>query len=79
MLLISQLSLELSSKFLSQLDETKATRLETMLDDIRVQINEKRYFMIKDGASILPLCIVSRYDSDNEVDSGEFAHKAPGW
>lgn len=51
-------------------------RLETMLDDIRIQINKNRHCMIKDGASILPLCIVPYY-GDNEVDSSEFAHKAP--
>lgn len=32
--------------------------------------------MLKDGASILPLCIVPYY-GDSEIDSGEFAHKAP--
>lgn len=74
--IVLQLSLELSSKFLSQLDEAKSKRLETMLHEIRVQINKNRHCMLKDGASILPLCIVPYYGDSDRMD-GEFAHKAP--
>ncbi|CRK95512.1 CLUMA_CG008981, isoform A [Clunio marinus] len=71
------LSLELSSKFLSQLDDSKARRLENMLDEIRIQINLKRHCMLKDGASILPLCIVPYYGDCDQIENTEFAHKAP--
>lgn len=47
-----------------------------MLDEIRIQINKNRHCMLKDGASILPLCIVPYYDND-QIDNDEFAHKAP--
>jgi hypothetical protein len=34
--------------------------------------------MLRDGASILPLCIIPYYgDGDQIKDNGEFAHKAP--
>lgn len=51
-------------------------RLETMLDDIRTQINKNRHCMLRDGASILPLCVVSYY-GDKDDDCSEFVHKAP--
>lgn len=47
-----------------------------MLDEIRIQINKNRHCMLKDGASILPLCIIPYY-ADCDLDSDEFAHKAP--
>jgi hypothetical protein len=67
----------LSSKFLSQLDDVKTKRLEMMLDEIRLQINKNRHCMLKDGASILPLCVVPYYGESEDVDNIEFAHKAP--
>jgi hypothetical protein len=48
-----------------------------MLDEIRIQINATGHCMLKDGASILPLCIVPFYADADTVDNGEFAHKAP--
>lgn len=48
-----------------------------MLDEIRIQINKNRHCFLKDGASILPLCIVPYYGDNEQVDSDEFAHKAP--
>lgn len=33
--------------------------------------------MLKDGASILPLCVVPFYGDSEEMDTDEFAHKAP--
>lgn len=47
-----------------------------MLDEIRIQINKNRHCMLKDGASILPLCIIPYY-GDHEQMEDEFAHKAP--
>lgn len=73
------LSLELSSKFLSQTDETKLKRLELMLHQIRSEINKNQHCMIHDGSNVLPLSVVPHYE-DNEweiSDNGEFAHKAP--
>lgn len=76
--LIAQLSLELSSKFLSQLDESKSKRLSFMLDEIRTEINKNRHCMLRDGAAILPLCIVPCYGDGEQIgDNDEFAHKAP--
>lgn len=76
--LLLQLSLELSSKFLSQLDEVKFKRLEVMLHEIRIQINKNRYCMLTDDEDFLPLSIIPYYgDYDNICDSDEFAHKAP--
>lgn len=48
-----------------------------MLDEIRIQINKNRHCMLKDGASILPLCVVPYYGDGDDIDNGEFAHKAP--
>lgn len=48
-----------------------------MLEEIRVQINQKRHCMLKDGASILPLCIVPYYGDSDQMENDEFAHKAP--
>ncbi|KAG5669007.1 hypothetical protein PVAND_016910 [Polypedilum vanderplanki] len=73
------LSLELSSKFLSKLDETKLKRLELMLDKIRTDINNYGNCMLRDENNILPLCVVPYYEDKlieiNEM--GEFSHKAP--
>jgi hypothetical protein len=33
--------------------------------------------MLRDGAAILPLCIVPYYAETDTADNGEFAHKAP--
>jgi hypothetical protein len=33
--------------------------------------------MLKDGAAILPLCIVPFYAETDTADNGEFTHKAP--
>jgi hypothetical protein len=50
-----------------------------MLDEIRIQINEKRYCMLMDGDSILPLCLVPCFDCDDIMlsDEVEYGHKAP--
>jgi hypothetical protein len=52
-----------------------------MLDEIRIQINEKRHCMLIDGNSILSLCIIPCYGDgdlgDQIKDNGEFAHLAP--
>lgn len=74
-----KLSLELSSKFLSQLDDEKIKRLERMLHLIRTDINNNGNCMLQDGLNILPLCVVPYYE-DKLVEiseMGEFSHKAP--
>jgi hypothetical protein len=74
-----KLSLELSSKFLSKLDDLKRTRLELMLNKIRTDINDFGSCMLRDENNVLPLCVVPYYEDKlieiNEM--GEFSHKAP--
>lgn len=48
-----------------------------MLDEIRIEINRNKHCMLRDGASILPLCIVPYYGESEQIDNDEFAHKAP--
>lgn len=48
-----------------------------MLDEIRIQINKNKHCMLRDGASILPLCIIPYYGVNELIDNDEFAHKAP--
>ena len=78
--LCTQLSLELSSKFLSKLDENdKAKRLENMLCRIRTDVNARGSCMLQDGQNMLSLCIVPFYeDKLDEIENmGELAHKSP--
>jgi hypothetical protein len=73
------LSLELSSKFLSQLDDGKLKRLEEMLNLIRTEINKNGNCMLRDGQNCIALCVVPFYETKlAEIEEmGEFSHKAP--
>lgn len=76
----TQLSLELSSKFLSKLDDDKAKRLENMLYRIRTDVNARGSCMLQDGQeNLLSLCIVPFYeDKLDEIENmGNLAHKSP--
>ena len=48
-----------------------------MLDEIRIQINGKGHCMLKDGNSILPLCIIPCFEDVEIKDNSEYSHKAP--
>jgi len=74
----TQLSLERSSKFLSQLDDEKMKRLELMLYEIRSEINTtNQCFLSMDGSNVLPLCVAPYYEDNESGITEEFAHKAP--
>lgn len=80
-----QLSLELASKFLSQLNDSTRERLDKMLEHIRTEINKNKKCLLEDGENILPLCVVPFYHSEengkrNSCYSGSdlvLPHKAP--
>lgn len=74
------MSLELSSKFLSDMDKEKSSRLENILYHIRNDINARGHCMVRDGQNMLSLCVVPSFYEDklNEIENlGELAHKAP--
>ncbi|XP_055313143.1 GATOR complex protein NPRL2-like [Sitodiplosis mosellana] len=57
------LSLELTSKILSQCSEDTAqlTRLIKLLTQIRTDLNRRKMCMLQEGSTIIPLCIVPHY------------------